>query len=970
MRKFLALFFALSCAFLLADQDFRLIEERAKTAILTPCLSQRETAKIQLSNGLEVYLISDPKTDESGAALCVKVGSWDEPEEHPGMAHFTEHLLFLGTKKYPKEADYHRFVTENGGVTNAYTAPDSTNYLFAIQNDAFVGGLDRFSQFFKEPLFNPSGVARELQAIDQEYAKNIENDYFRQHYIHKELANQNHPFRQFSIGNSQTLSSISQETLKNWYKNNYSAHLMRLVVLSHLPMEELKPLVAENFSGIPVAHKTPYNDEIPALNSDYNGHMVYIEPVKNMRSLFLIWELPPKFANMKNSKPERTICSLLGHEGEESLLAQLKREKLAESLSCGEMSLGANNTLFLIEIGLTQNGLGDVDTVIERCFQTINLLKKTAIPSYIFEEIQRISTIHYQYQPSEDVFAQMMHHSRMLSGEESLTTYPEQTLILQENDPKAVQELLHYLTPHNARFEVLTPLASLDISPEKREKWIGTSYTLRAIPEKKLVAWAHSKPHPDIAIAAQNPFIPENLTVLETEKSSQKGIMPEPKTVVDSDHAKIYFAQDDRFKVPKVNWSFEIKTPQIQNGEATKVVMGDLYVKHLQEELNRLSYPATLVDLKYSIKRTPNGILISINGYSDKANSLFEEVLKRIQLEPLTEDKFKIYKEILQRKYQNFFKESPIRQASESLKDAINKSYTTEKEKTSAIKKISVKKYNTFLTHLFDETFVEGSLYGNLTKAQAKQLAEKLLNTLHSEPYPKERQYKHEVVNLPKDKGPFFIETPSKSQGNAVLLVVEGEDFSFKERAAQQILMKGMHEPFFSTLRTKQQTGYLVQCHDQETEKHLFNVFAVQSNTHDVRDLLARFELFIEGYMQELTKSELTEERFQTIRSAVLTSLEQPPKNTEEMGSLLQHIAFNYNGDFDWFDQRIQGVKDLSYGEFVEFSEKFMGRQNKKRLAVLLKGSLPEKNVFNYSKLKGSSELRHMCRYSCADDVE
>ncbi len=57
--------------------------------------------------------------------------------------------------------------------------------MFSINNAAFEEGLDRFSNFFKEPLFNPSGVSRELQAIDQEYAKNLENDDVRAFYVDK-----------------------------------------------------------------------------------------------------------------------------------------------------------------------------------------------------------------------------------------------------------------------------------------------------------------------------------------------------------------------------------------------------------------------------------------------------------------------------------------------------------------------------------------------------------------------------------------------------------------------------------------------------------------------------------------------------------------------------------------------------------------------------------------------------------------
>src|SRR5579872_4220191 len=154
-------------------KGYKIIEDKASIPILTPSLAERKTAKLQLDNGLKVYLISDPEAEQSAAALAVEAGSWQDPKEYPGMAHFLEHMLFMGTAAYPKENEYMQFISDNGGQPNAYTASDRTVYIFSINNDAFKGAFDRFSHFFVDPLFNPSSIGRELHAVDQEHAKNI-----------------------------------------------------------------------------------------------------------------------------------------------------------------------------------------------------------------------------------------------------------------------------------------------------------------------------------------------------------------------------------------------------------------------------------------------------------------------------------------------------------------------------------------------------------------------------------------------------------------------------------------------------------------------------------------------------------------------------------------------------------------------------------------------------------------------------
>lgn len=86
----------------------------------------REYRGLQLTNGLKVLLISDPATDKAAAAMTVDVGHMSDPDNLPGLAHFCEHMLFLGTKKYPNENAYSTYLSENGGTSNASTYADNT----------------------------------------------------------------------------------------------------------------------------------------------------------------------------------------------------------------------------------------------------------------------------------------------------------------------------------------------------------------------------------------------------------------------------------------------------------------------------------------------------------------------------------------------------------------------------------------------------------------------------------------------------------------------------------------------------------------------------------------------------------------------------------------------------------------------------------------------------------------------------
>lgn len=115
---------------------------------------------LELANHMKVLLVSDPTTDKSAAALDVNIGNdiffhsrnmfliqslgyMSDPPEVYGLAHFCEHMLFLGTKKYPNENDYSKFLSEHGGSSNAATYSDHTIYYFDIVPEKLNNALDR-----------------------------------------------------------------------------------------------------------------------------------------------------------------------------------------------------------------------------------------------------------------------------------------------------------------------------------------------------------------------------------------------------------------------------------------------------------------------------------------------------------------------------------------------------------------------------------------------------------------------------------------------------------------------------------------------------------------------------------------------------------------------------------------------------------------------------------------------------------
>lgn len=163
----------------------------------------------------------------------------------------------MGTQEYPEENDYSQFLSAHSGSSNAYTSAENTNYYFDVASNHFYEALCRFSSFFKSPLFSESCTERELLAVDSEHKKNIQQDYWRLYQLEKDLTDKNHVWNKFGTGNLNTLKVVPEkmgleirEVLLDFYEKNYSANIMKCVILGKESIETLKKYAIELFSAI------------------------------------------------------------------------------------------------------------------------------------------------------------------------------------------------------------------------------------------------------------------------------------------------------------------------------------------------------------------------------------------------------------------------------------------------------------------------------------------------------------------------------------------------------------------------------------------------------------------------------------------------------------------------------------------------------------------------------------------------
>ena len=916
----------------LSTSSYEKIPDLADLPLLSFDLKERQTSKIILPNGLQVLLISDPKADQSAATVAVDAGSWSDPSEYPGMAHFCEHMLFMGTEKYPDTNEFSSMISDFNGHTNAFTAPDKTVYMFSSQEKGFLPILDRFAHFFIDPIFDPSNISRELHAVDQEFALMKENDGWRGYMVFKETGNPQHPNHLFSAGNSQTLSKIPQSALKTWHQDHYSASRMRLAIYSSLPLDVLQNEIAKAFAGVPKHTSLLKDFSAPLSSSLQKKHLILIEPIHNQQHLSLRFELPPHLSN-DPSQSASLIAYTLQRGQPHSLLQFLKSKELVDDVRVQlDSHEGKDHAFFEIDLLLSDQGLKEKDFVIHSVFQAIQGLKESGIPESLFLEKNTLAKLGFQYQSRIDAFQYISQIGRTILHEE-IATYPRQTLLASHYDKAKITETLHFLSLDQCSITLLAPQKLTHASYDKKEKWLHVPYAIQPLSSEQLIAWSQVEKNPNILLAEPNPFVPQKL---DLAANSQEGA---PIQIAQGEFGEAYFARCSEYQTPEGSIHLQISTPLIE-GSAKSSVLSSLYLDHLTDQLNPTLMAASGAGISNLIEIDKNKLHLSLSGFSEKLPLLLEKITAQMPHGLPSKEQFDLYVSRLKKGYENSAKIIPVKQAKELLTTLINQDKTTKQENLTALGRITFEDFVEFHKNLFEKTYLEALFAGNFSMKVATDSLHLLLNRFNKTPYLPSEHSQAKALHLPELEGPFLISKQTLAQGNAAVLLIDEGDFTPTKKATQKILSSALQEPFFDTLRTKQKTGYIAQSSDTEYEKRLYQFFLVQSNTHQPEDLLHRFELFLEEFREDFATL-ISESRFETLKESAIFSIKTQCRNIDDKSALLNLLAFQEKGDFSLIERRIQAYLDLTYEQFKTHSLEFLSRANRKRLASLYTGQIP-----------------------------
>ncbi len=442
----------------------------------------RHYLSLTLANQLRVLLVSDPDSERSAAAIAVNAGQFHDPQDRPGMAHFVEHMLFLGTEAFPKPDEYHGFISQHGGQHNAWTGTEITNYFFDIEHDFFEPALQRFSRFFVCPTLNEALINKERQAIESEFRLKLQDETRRFYQVLKESVNPAHPFSKFSVGNLETLADKDNASVRpelvEFVKTHYRASNMTLVLYSQLDLPSLEALVLRHFSDIPDTEQQHALADQPLYRPQDLNFIYHISPIKELRKLQMTFALP-ETRQLYQQKPLSFISHLLGDEGPGSLLQILRQRGWITRLSAGGGISGYNFKNYDIEFGLTESGLAHYPQIVELTLATLRQIRAEGLQQWRYRERQQVLQTAFRYQEknkpidfASGLSLNMLHYEEddWIQGDYMMASF----------DAKQIEQLLQQLDTPNLNLYLTAPNCTTDqyapgtILLTQRRSWIQT----------------------------------------------------------------------------------------------------------------------------------------------------------------------------------------------------------------------------------------------------------------------------------------------------------------------------------------------------------------------------------------------------------------------------------------------------------------------------------------------------------------
>ncbi len=918
-----------------AEIEWQVLPETIRKSEKDP----REYQAIRLDNGMTVLLVSDPQAVKSLSALVVPVGSLADPDAHPGLAHYLEHMTLMGSKTYPDPDSLAEYLKKHGGSHNASTAPYRTAYYLEVENDALEGAVERIADAIAEPTLDQKYAERERNAVNSELTMARSRDGMRMAQVSAETLNPEHPGSRFSGGNLETLSdkpdSLLRDALLTFRDKYYSANLMRAVIYSNKSLPELAKIAADTYGRVENKNIELPEIKVPVVTDAQKGifiHYVPAVPRKALRVEFRIDNNSDQF----RSKTDELIGYMIGNRSHNTLSDLLQDQGLADSISASADPMATGNSgVFAITVSLTDKGQANRDDVVAAIFSYIDTLRTKGIDKRYFNELSHILDLDFRY-PS---ITRNMDYVEWL-GDIMLRVPVSHTLdavnIADKFDPESVHARLEEMTPQNARIWYISPEEPYD----KTAYFVDAPYKVDKISSKTMETWQEKARTLKLELPALNPYIPDNFTVYTPDKQYSH-----PEMLLNEDNVRVMYMPSHRFaSEPKVDVTMILRNPNAMDTMKHQVLFAlNDYLAGLA--LDELRQRAAVGGIGFS-SYANSGLMITANGYTQQFSRLFEELVSGYFSYIPTEEQFTQAKSWYEQRLSAADKGKAYEQALLPAQVISQLPYFQRQDRKSLLPTLTLKDLLEYRESLKSHSRAEFLIVGNMTPEQAKTLAHNVRDTLEL----KGDEWSRNNTILIDKKNQIIFQKPGSSSDSALSAVYIPTGYDEVTSEAYSLMMGQIIQPwFYNQLRTQEQLGYVASAFSVAIGQQWGVGFVLQSSNKQPAYLYQRFSAFYPEIEQRLR--DISPEDFAQIKQGVIGLIQQAPQTLAEEASQLSRDFDRRNSAYDSRDKLVEQINTLTPQKLADFFHTAVIAPQ--GMAILSQISGSEGGVVDYAKPEG-----------------
>jgi len=204
----------------------------------------------KLENGLNILLLPDNRAPMIVSKLWYGVGSRDESPGETGIAHFLEHMMFKGTKKYGAKV-FSNLIKKNGGSHNAFTSFDYTGYYEKLPSNKLELAIKLEADRMKNLKFIKKEFELERKVVLEERRTRVDDNPVS--YLFEKLRQKSfgsHTYANPIIGWEEDLKKISLTNMKSFYKRFYVPENATLVIVGNIEISKTLQIIKKYFGKI------------------------------------------------------------------------------------------------------------------------------------------------------------------------------------------------------------------------------------------------------------------------------------------------------------------------------------------------------------------------------------------------------------------------------------------------------------------------------------------------------------------------------------------------------------------------------------------------------------------------------------------------------------------------------------------------------------------------------------------------